>query len=207
MPALILGLILLIVPVIIVGIALVLKIKAMTRQAEEYAQREQHIHNILNSLKSTCAEYQKRLNVVNLHATDYVNSLHAETSRTLLQLTNLLGYQYEITRKVEALLSSHGLRDLADAEKLLTGQMVPHEQSGQEGAGFDQRSTTQRWAFEDRAEELLQKSGQDVYDASEKAGNLALPKKKDRKPTALHLREIGIDIAERPDEPDEEEEQ
>jgi hypothetical protein len=204
MSTLILGLILLTVPVIIVGVALVLKIKAMSQQAEEYARREEQVHNILDRYKLTCAEFQRRLNVVNLHATDYVNSLPAETSRALLQLTNLLGYQYEIIKKVEALLAAHSPKDLVDAEKLLINQMVPHEQSGQKGAIPVPSSTTRYWTFEDRAEELLQKTGQDVYNASEKARKLSLPKKRDRKPTVLHLEEIGIKIPWDPEDPEKE---
>ena len=182
----------LIIVFIILGAIIIvtfLRLRSMAVQQEELINIRQSTAEILNSYRECCADYQQRFLMVHSHSTDYVNSLRAETTKMILQLTNLIAAQEDHIARIEESLASDNPEMCAQAALQLKGLRA---QTSNSRAPTSAGSTPRLWAFEEEAEVMLQKIGQDILTASQHARELGLPRKRDRKATSIHLTEAGI---------------
>ncbi len=174
----------LIAALICVGILGYLRFTRQTVPAQDVLENESRVAALLAAYQERCTEFQRRQSILSNRATDYVNSLGAETARSLLQVTQILNEQSAVIAEARALLATRTRANSNLAEQLLNAQLASDSAPSDPGQLL--------WKFEPLAEELIQRVGREIYRASENAASIGLPKRRDRKPTAMHLVEAGI---------------
>ncbi len=138
--------------------------------------------------------FGERLELVQEHAIDYMNSLSGEGTRALYQLQKILSTQREIIAEVEQLGNAQDVISLQKANRLLDYLQSKANVKPSASPSVDPppRSDSLLDNWEPRSEELLQLLGLDVSLASDIAKRSGLPKRRKRQHTSLSLEEAGI---------------
>ncbi len=167
---------------------------------------EAQLRQDLGEYQLRVSEYQKRLSMIDPYASDYMNSLSAESSSALIQIRRLISSHQRLIQELHAVLLSGDTERFPDALALLQKLLArPSEAPLTSGATSADRARNYQLVdtgdeivptipknWELQAEALLQQVGQDVYHASLKAQEIGLPRNRKRKPTIQSLWSAGI---------------
>ena len=181
-------LVLFLVLFVVFGLAALLvlrKLSAAANRTQQLKAEERIIRERLNAYRARCTDYQRRFTIVNRHATDYVNSLRGDTSKNMLQFSELMDKQLRTINQIEKVLLNITEAELIRANDLLTKCLRQRNE--------DNSNEVPVWEFENHAEEILQAVGMAVYQAAENMRKLGLHGRRDGKSAAEDLAsEAGI---------------
>ncbi len=131
-------------------------------------------------------ELEKRVQLIQGHALDYMHSMSGEASHALYELQVILSAQQKIISEIEQEITKNDSESLRRAEILLADTIAKATDDPDPTTGDD----LDHWAS--RSEQLLQVLGLDIKLASDSAHQSGLKQGRKRTKTRLNLKEAGI---------------
>jgi hypothetical protein len=138
--------------------------------------------------------FENRLRLVQDCALDYMNSMTPEGARAMYQLQQLVATQAKLLEELDEMIKSDESAALVQADRVLFEMLAGADGAVQSNGAESPGSSLDGWEI--KFEEMLQLVGRDVNDASRMAKELGVPKRRDRKPTSMNLKDAGIIEAE-----------
>lgn len=150
----------------------------------------------VNDLKAQVTDYRDRLDRIELHATDYINSIGANGSRDLFQLRSIILTLEKLVTDIEACLVTPETESMLEARALLEKTLAGAEEApparNKEQANLVTPTTTLPPGWEMVLESLIQDLGSKIAQASLSADHAGIPKRRKKERTLLSLIHAGI---------------
>jgi hypothetical protein len=169
------------------------------RMLRLHARLDTSVRTKLKDLCVRIVSFEQRLNLLQEHALDYMNSLSGDGMRALYELQQILMAQRNLLAQIDQLIQRQQVEDLREADRLIefaNSRARPAERESNPDYGTrlidPSKPTEVLQGWESRGEELLQLLGLDISLASENSKNCGLPRRRKRKGTSMSLQEAGI---------------
>ncbi|MFN8392429.1 MAG: hypothetical protein U0136_19205 [Bdellovibrionota bacterium] len=174
---------------------------AIVRLLSIHERVELSVRAKFDDIQGRVASFEHRLNLLQEHALDYINSLSGDGARALYELQQLLAAQNHLLEQIAEKIALQDINALRNAEKILdamnqkaqlTSERAELENSQVQKVYDPNDPSSLRPGWESRAEELLQLLGLDISLASESSRASGIPRRRKRRGTSMSLKEAGI---------------
>lgn len=179
-------------PLILIGVACVPVLLFAIAYLLQQRRRAKQLRAKLDVLDAINADFEERMQTIETHALDYLNSLTNDGQKAIYEVKELISAGKNLADEVQELIESRDMGAFAEAEKLLRDDFPISEEMVRKFDGTYVRRYPKYRNWKDVIENNLQQIGREVSRASTRATQSGVPKRKKRQSTVVSLMQAGV---------------
>ena len=179
-------------PLILIGVACVPVLLFAIAYLLQQRRRAKQLRAKLDVLDAINADFEERMQTIETHALDYLNSLTNDGQKAIYEVKELISAGKNLADEVQELIESRDMGAFAEAEKLLRDDFPISEEMVRKFDGTYVRRYPKYCNWKDVIENNLQQIGREVSRASTRATQSGVPKRKKRQSTVVSLMQAGV---------------